>query len=256
MNRVAHCTCISQLFQKERVCRIGLGVRLSFLPPAETELQRYPKGLAKHELPTHEKDPLSAEIIAGPMSHSQTGLAEAPNLLSRVHGLALERSIRSLVGSTRYAVPVHQNQRRRASVPPTRRSGSQLCGFSEGGWVFSRNPFPLLCMKTSFRGSISASLRLRARRIWFQSSEGRQSPLPFGNQGGQEPPSTWHRKRGFSNEVPSKLRNSCPWGHPLRQTVWLQNPCSADATGGEGAAGDIPHRFLPQSHSAGSQRPC
>jgi len=142
MNRVAHCTCISQLFQKERVCRIGLGVRLSFLPPAETELQRYTKGLAKHELPTHEKDPLSAEIIAGPMSHSQTGLAEAHNLLSRVHGLALERSIRSLVGSTRYAVPVHQNQRRRASVPPTRRSGSQFCGFSEGGWVFSRNPFP------------------------------------------------------------------------------------------------------------------
>jgi len=76
---------------------------------------------------------------------------------------------------------------------------------------FLQEPVPLLCMKTSFRGSISASLRLRARRIWFQSSEGRQSPLPFGNQGGQEPPSTWHRKRGFSNEVPSKLRNSCPW---------------------------------------------
>ena len=44
---------------------------------------------------------LPAEIVTGLMSHSQTGSASARHLLSRVHGLALEGSIRSLVGSTR-----------------------------------------------------------------------------------------------------------------------------------------------------------
>ena len=179
-----HRTCISQLFQKKRVCRTGLGVRLSSLPPQRRN-SNGAEGQAKHELPTHEKDPLSAEIIAGPMSHSQTGLAEARNLLSRVHGLALERSIRSLVGSTRYTVPQAgppsipggdpASHASGAPSPPSTPTGgwkATLCVFRNTGMYRGRRlSFPGGAPASQGTHTLPASPLLRMKTSLFQEKD-------------------------------------------------------------------------------------